>query len=353
MSKRQFIFLLIVLLMLAIIPVIVTVPVQAQNLGTNWQGEFFNNTNLSGSPAATAFYPNGIQQNWGSGPPRDGNGQVVPGIGADNFSARFTSTQNFAQAGTWEFNIFVNDGVRVYINNALVLDQFAQFNDPSPNAFQTFTFTQQLSGSVGIRVEMVEFSDDANLVFQWRFLGQGGGGIATSTPQPAATASVVRVRGLAVRTGPFLGASLITVARPDTAYPILAQNNNEGLFMWYKLQVGDSVGWSSGRYLEVTGDLNVIPFEDTIFTNGNNTNDLPPRLDVVGVPRAIMNFRQWPSERTQIIGKIPWGGEVRVLRRTLQGGKSHWLQVQYEGQIGWIYAPFVGMRGTVDALPIW
>jgi hypothetical protein len=41
-----------------------------------------------------------------------------------------------------------------------------------------------------------------------------------------------------------------------------------------------------------------------------------------------------------------------LVGRTIQGGLHYWLQVWYQGKIGWIYAPFVTVRRNIDAVPI-
>ena len=50
--------------------------------------------------------------------------------------------------------------------------------------------------------------------------------------------------------------------------------------------------------------------------------------------------------------QVPWGAETELLGRTIQGGNNFWLQVRYGDQVGWIYAPFVSIRGDVNAVPI-
>jgi uncharacterized protein YraI len=65
-----------------------------------------------------------------------------------------------------------------------------------------------------------------------------------------------------------------------------------------------------------------------------------------------MNLRVRPSTRTAIIGSIPWGAEVPLLNRTVQGGQNRWFQVRYEGRVGWIFAPYVSVRGDINAVPI-
>lgn len=362
MKLRRFAFIAVLTGALLLIGLVAAEnPAQAQQVGTNWTGQFFKSTDLSGPVIATVNYPNGLQFNWGQGVPRQSDGLTpVPGFDpnnpadADNFSARFTSVQNITQAGRYRFLIRVNDGVRMIVNGTQFLNRF----DPVPDGqFAEYTFEADLFlGNNTMEVQYVDFSGTAILQVQWGFIGGTGvGPLPTATPQPIATASVIRVRGLAVRTGPYLGASLITVARPDNAYEILAKNFDEGLFPWYKIRVRDSIGWASGRYLQTSGDLSRIPEEGTIFQSlgPGNLGNFPPRLQVTGITRAVMNVRARPSERTQIIAQIPWGGEVEVFGRTVQGGQSHWLFIRYGDVVGWIFAPFVGLRGVVDAVPVY
>jgi hypothetical protein len=73
----------------------------------------------------------------------------------------------------------------------------------------------------------------------------------TVTPVPPTTATLFWVRGLAGRTGPYLGATFVTTLRRDIAYPVLAQNHDEGLYTWYLLRATRADGttvdvWSSG-----------------------------------------------------------------------------------------------------------
>ncbi|MCU0474670.1 MAG: SH3 domain-containing protein [Anaerolineae bacterium] len=338
-------------------------PTAAQNVGTGWTGTFYNNTNLSGTPVVSNIpYPNGVFFNWSSNPPKDGNGVIIPGMPADNFSAFFTSTQQFNVAGNYSFIVYANDGVRVFIDNQIFLDQFAPFNNPAPNAFQTFTFTyvKNVPGPVNIRVEYVEFANDSNLVVQWNVPGGGGGGGGggltptgpTATPVPIATAEVITVKGLALRTGPYLGASMVGVIRPNKIYPILEKNFDEGLFPWYRLQDGDRVGWASGRYLRVNGNVAIIPTTQTVFDRIDNPTDLPSALNVIGYTRSVMNLRRRPSERTQLLDQIPWGDGVQIIGRTVQGNRNFWLQVRWRDKVGWIYAPFVTIEGLIEAVPI-
>lgn len=355
--KRTSLSVFLVMVFAAVLLTLNSAPASAQLTGTNWSAQFYNDTALSVPVGGPEMYPNGLAINWGGGPPlKSDKVTPVPGVGTDNFSARFSSTQVIAEAGTYTFNLYVDDGARVILNGVNVLDQFNQNTTPN---YRMFTFLQTFSANqtVTMVVEYVEFTGNAVLVFQWG-LSAGGGGISptagpTSTPVPIATGVIHTVRGNALRTGPYLGASMVGVVRPDIAFAILEQNFDEGLFPWYKIQDNHGrIGWVSGRYFRVTGDLSRIPTTRTIFDDIDNPTDLPRLLDVTGYTRSTMNFRRRPSQRTDLLGQIPWGDAVQVIGRTVQGGQNFWLQVRYKGVVGWIYAPFVKLEGVVDALPI-
>lgn len=313
--------------------------------GVNWTGQFYTYDPAVGFSSAfvnpvggNVSYPVGLDYVW-DGVPTDGNGFPIPGAPADNFSAVFVSSQIFPQTGVYTFTVTIDDIAIITIDEVQVL--FEQFPG-------TYTFTFNLAaGEHIISIGLIELTQTAIIQFGWA-LGDTG---PVGTPGPTGpTGNVVQVRGLSLRTGPYLGASFIGVLRPDTAYPVLARSDDEGgIYTWYKVQVGDQIGWSSGRYLTINGDIDSIPFESTVFEQIDN----PPDRGVIAAPRAVMNLRRRPSVRSPRLGQVPWGEEVPLLGRTIQGGLNFWFQVRYEGIVGWIFAPFVSVRGNIDAVPVY
>jgi uncharacterized protein YgiM (DUF1202 family) len=342
---------LILLVALAVLALAAIAPLVAYaEFGTNWTATYFNCYDLNCSSVATQTGINGINFNYGTGNP-------ITGVSNDNFSIRFESVQQF-QAGTYEFVISYDDGVRLFIDNVLVLDRF------TPGGLRTDRVQQTLTaGPHALKIEYAELSAEAQIQFQY-FLIAGGLGTGTptlgfdalGTPIPVAGtpvangASVVSVRGLAVRTGPYLGASQVTTAVAGTTYEVLARNRSEGSVTWYLLNVGGRQGWSSGRYLTFTGvDANALPVQGSVF----DTIDNAPEVGVTGIPRSVMNVRVRPSERTDVIDQLAWGEEVAIIGRTLQGGINRWFQIRTsEGVVGWIAAPFVTVRGSLNAVPV-
>lgn len=83
---------------------------------TNWRGEYFNNTTLSGDPALVRDDAQ-IDFNWGTSSPAPGT------IGTDSFSVRWTQTVNLS-AGYYRFTMTVDDGGRVWVNNHLLVESW-------------------------------------------------------------------------------------------------------------------------------------------------------------------------------------------------------------------------------------
>ncbi len=343
MKKASLISILLLLVLLIVINV------QAE-FGTGWVGNFYQNRNFGGD-AVTISNISGINFNWPGAP--QVNGTQVFGR-ENNFSARFTSSQTFI-AGTYRFDVAFDDELKVFINGQQV---YADELDPgtSPKIGQ-FEYTFGTSGAYSITLEYIENQESAVVQFQWNLLGTNvtpGVGtvfptlVPTGTAIPPLTANVSGVRGLAVRTGPYLGATMVTTAVPDVQYPVLAQNRSEDGVTWYKITVNEKTGWSSGRYLTFSTAAGGLPIEGSVF----DTIDNAPDIGIVAAPRSIMNLRVRPSTRTAIIGTVPWGDEVALLGRTVQGGFDRWYQVRYGDQVGWIVAAYVSVNGNIRDVPV-
>ena len=85
-----------------------------------WRGEYFNNANLAGSPVMIRDDGAGfINFDWGNGGPSSDCNVFI-----DYFSARWTRTVNL-QAAKYRFTVNnVDDGVRLYIDGDLKIDQW-------------------------------------------------------------------------------------------------------------------------------------------------------------------------------------------------------------------------------------
>ena len=116
---------------------------------TNWRGEYFNNQDLSGNPSLIRQDPQ-INFDWGGGSP-------APEIQSDSFSVRWTRTASFSSA-TYTFNAFSDDGIRVWLNDHLIIDQWHETTNQTYTAVRTVT-----TGNHLLRVEYYENQGDASV----------------------------------------------------------------------------------------------------------------------------------------------------------------------------------------------
>lgn len=120
---------------------------------TDWRGDYWNNPTQSGPPVLTRndlviFF------NWGEG-------EADSSLGVDHFSARWQRTLNF-DAGIYRFNIEVDDGFRLYIDNVLILDEWEE------GPARTYTVDVPLStGLHTIQVDYFERTGVALMRFWW------------------------------------------------------------------------------------------------------------------------------------------------------------------------------------------
>jgi len=123
--------------------------------GGTWTACFWTNRNrdVSGQPTFCRFDP-WIAFNWGTGSP---DALISP----DVFSARWTSSQTF-QAGTYRFFALVDDGVRLYVDNRLIIDEWFEHNGVTLSGDATLS-----AGTHAVTVEYFEFGHTAQIYVWW------------------------------------------------------------------------------------------------------------------------------------------------------------------------------------------
>lgn len=104
------------------LPIIAAPPVPAPTAAppvviTDWKGEYFNNRDLQGEPVLVRNDA-AVDFSWGTGSP-------APEVQPDNFSARWTIQRN-APAGIYRFNLWVDDGVRVFVDDQLLINGWSE-----------------------------------------------------------------------------------------------------------------------------------------------------------------------------------------------------------------------------------
>jgi hypothetical protein len=118
-----------------------------------FHAQYFNNKVLDGTPVVTRCEA-AVNYNWGSGGPGGG-------VATDSFSARWMGTHTLA-GGTYTFTARSDDGIRVWVDGALVIDAWR--NQPAT----TYTATRTLTaGDHQVRVEYYENLGQAVAQVSW------------------------------------------------------------------------------------------------------------------------------------------------------------------------------------------
>ncbi|MBK8987675.1 MAG: hypothetical protein IPM39_16620 [Chloroflexi bacterium] len=125
----------------------------------NWRGSYFNNATLSGAPVLVRNDPN-LNFNWGAGSPD-------PSLPNDRFSVRWERTVDLANAN-YLFYAFSDDGVRVYLNDVLIIDEWRSA------ANRVFYAVRGVgAGQHRLRVEYFEDVGNAHVGFSWQLATEG------------------------------------------------------------------------------------------------------------------------------------------------------------------------------------
>ena len=168
---------------------------------SGWKGSYYAVRDLTGLPVFQRDDAN-IDFNWGTGSPR----ADVP---ADNFSVRWVRRLNF-QAGQYRFEAFSDDGVRVYVDNTLVIDAWK-------DGQSSYGGTVQLSaGQHEVRVDYYEHIGQALIELTWT---QQSGPTATPTATRTTTPPSATPTATPTTKPPTATPTVTPTTRPPTATP--------------------------------------------------------------------------------------------------------------------------------------
>jgi PKD repeat protein len=120
----------------------------------DWKAEYYDNRKLQGNPVLVRNETE-IDHDWGRGSP-------AAGLPADNFSARWTRKADF-QSGTYIVSVRVDDGVRLWVDDTLVIDSWV---DGSSRRIEA---ERQVSGGKHrVKVEYYEHNGAAQIEVSWK-----------------------------------------------------------------------------------------------------------------------------------------------------------------------------------------
>ena len=246
--------------------------------------EYFDNIGLSGSPAATRCEPGLIEHDWGAGAP-------VAGVSPDNFSARWSGTFDF-EAGDHTFTTTSDDGVRLWLDDVLVIDAWQDQGPTRYTATRTMT-----AGPHVVRVEYYEHDGGALLSVDWE------AGSANTAPDavidsPTAT-TTWRVGELIAFSGS--GTDGQDGALPASAFAwSLVMNHCPSNCHTHPIQTFDDV--TSGSFNAPDHEYpSFLELSLTVTDSGGLSDTASVRVD----PKTVaLAFRSSPSGLELVIGNV-------------------------------------------------
>ena len=144
-------------------------PAPAPGMPGPWQGEYFNNRDLSGSPVLVRT-DSAVDFNWGWDGP-------ASGVNRDDFSVRWSGDFPF-ESGRYRFTTTTDDGVRLYVDDRLVINNWRAMRG-TRTGYVTLS-----QGSHTVRLEYFERTQAAKASVTWQRIGTAPA--PTPTPGPVA-----------------------------------------------------------------------------------------------------------------------------------------------------------------------
>ncbi len=280
-----------------------------------WTASYFNNPNLTGNPVAIR----GEEQpgdNWGTGSP-------LPSIQNDQWSARWTANLNL-DAGTYQIRTNADDGVRVYVDGVLMIDEW--------HIAQSQEYVVNRTLSAGTHNFIVEYYESGGLAFL-------NFDIQPVNPSVDVNTVTVITGRLNVREQPNpVTGDILTRVNQGEIFPALARNPSN---TWVKINANGVIGWVNATYVAV-GDLLVLPIE----VNGTVSTDY-----IVTARPYTVNIRTGPGTQFRDIANFDRGDTAQVIGRNAD---ATWWQIEYDGIVGWSSARFARIEAgaSLSDIPV-
>lgn len=217
-------------------------PSPAPEAISNWRGEYFNNMVLR-PPAPIVRDDQEINFDWGFNSP-------VPGTIQENYiSIRWTKNIQVSP-GWYRFSVTTDDGVRLWVNNVLLIDQW---HDQGATTYEAEI--QLPGGMIPVKMEYYENKDLASARLSW----QPSNG--TQPPPPPSTGggqtAMVTAYWLNVRWGPGVGYGIIKTISQGTAVGLTHRNQSA---TWARIILPNgTAGWVNASYLQPTIPVSALP----------------------------------------------------------------------------------------------
>jgi uncharacterized protein YraI len=338
-----------------------------------WTAQYYTNRDLSGNPVAI-ISENTPTHDWGSGAPFNN-------MSSDNFSVRWTSLQTL-NAGTYRITVRADDGVRVFVNGQLYINEWHSATGATYTADVILPFGQH-----NFMIEYYEAGGRAFLDFSLRLQtspipptippvvpppATGGAWLATYFNNRTLSGSPSAIISESSPTHNWGSGSPISSVFPDnfSVRWTSAQTLNAGTYR-VTVRADDGVRvlvngitvineWHDATGRTYTGDITLqngthsftveyyeasglafIEFNVGLATGGGTGTGTASGFATVTAFR--LNVREQPNASSNILTKINQRETYPIVGCNAD---RSWWQINVNGTIGWVFGSFVNVANV-------
>ena len=215
----------------------------------------------------------------------------------------------------------------------------------------------------GIEVELLSIPEkrDSNHWFMVRYKKQVGYiqapyikvvGEAIETSKPTdAPADLTGVIGIIVNTNGVnfrekadKNSTSMGLLKADTVVEVLSIPEKFDSNHWYKVRYNEKVGYIQAPYVRVPS----MEGEDDPTDAPTTAPEYNVLFTGVVVDTNGLNFRKGPGTNYESTKQLPAGTKLGILEVPTAFDKNHWFKVLYNGEVGYVQAPYVKVEGLTD-----
>ena len=288
-----------------------------------WYGLAFPKNDFTGEPALLGYQPQIPELNldWGWGSPAEG-------IPSDYFSTLFQRYIN-TDAGTYELNVQANDGVRVYIDGKLVLDEWNNVShgswsksiNLSKGKHRILLKHHEISGVANLKVELTKPNrkkvnyvyENYNITFNQALDIQ-----MTKSPQTdkykSTKAYIHKDYVQITRSGAIIGNGVRLRTSPKLVADNIAYTVNSGTRVTILEEVTGDVHNNSNKWYKINYQ------NSTLYVHSSLVN---PNA-IVATTTANVNVREAPSTNSHVYETLSKGTSVNIIKEG-----NPWHEISY------------------------
>ncbi len=171
--------------------------------------------------------------------------------------------------------------------------------------------------------------------------------VATATPEaPSASNAIVTIHGdMNVRSGPGTEQERIGGATEGQQFTITGKNQEGD---WWQIDFDGESGWIYAPFVTAADEENVPIVSSALAQDPAPPADTPTLEEATVILLGEMNIRSGAGTEFDLVGTAIAGQEFGI---TGKNQEEDWWQIDFDGQTGWIYAPFVVASNT-DNVPV-